>query len=237
MKKKVVKKDRKIKNHDVSKRISTLQKEIIVLFVLVLGLITFIGIQILFVNPSKKEIKIINKAIDDNYVFLGDSITEGYDLEEFFPDKPVINSGVSGYRAKDLLSRLDNMVYRYNPSKVFLLIGTNDIAIGKDKDYIIERIGKIIDEIKLNRKYTEIYVESIYPINSNKIKNRSNDFINELNNEIQLLCKEKEVKYINVHKLLLDENGELSENYSDDGLHLTYEGYEVVTEKLEKYLK
>ena len=129
------------------------------------------------------------------------------------------------------------MVYRYNPSKVFLLIGTNDIEIGKVNDYIIERIGKIIDEIKLNRKYTEIYVESIYPINSNKIKNRSNNFINELNNEIQLLCKEKEVKYINVHKLLLDENGELSENYSDDGLHLTYEGYEVVTEKLEKYLK
>ena len=237
MKKKVVKKKKKANNNELLNKLDKSKKFNIILVIILLGFITFTIIHFVTTNHASKEVKVVNNVLDSNYVFLGDSITAGYDLEEFFSDLPVVNSGVSGYRAKDILSRLDNMVYRYNPSKVFLLIGTNDISRGKDKEYIIGRISKIIDEIKENRKYTEIYVESIYPINSNKVKNRKNDFINELNIEIKSLCKEKEINYIDIHKLLVDDNGELKEEYSDDGLHITYEGYEVITQELEKYLK
>ena len=38
-----------------------------------------------------------------NYVFLGDSITAGYDLDKFYKDYPVVNSGVGGYTTKDML--------------------------------------------------------------------------------------------------------------------------------------
>lgn len=237
MKKKVAKKKLKTNNKELLKKLDKSKRINIILVIILLCFIIFNVIHFMTTNHDAKEVKVVNKLLDNNYVFLGDSITAGYDLEEFFPDLPMVNSGVPGYRAKDIISRLDNMVYRYNPSKVFLLIGTNDISRGKDKEYIIGRISKIIDEIKENRKYTEIYVESIYPINSSKVKNRKNDFINELNIEIKDLCKEKEINYIDIHKLLIDENGELKEEYSDDGLHITYEGYEVITQELEKYLK
>ena len=128
------------------------------------------------------------------------------------------------------------MVYRYNPSKVFLLIGTNDIYKEKSQDEIITNISKIIDNIKENRKYTEIYIESIYPINSNKEKKRTNKEINEINEKIKDLCKEKEVTYLNIGKLLMDDNKELKSDYSKDGLHLNDDAYQVITNELIKYL-
>ena len=65
-----------------------------------------------------------------------------------------------------------NRVYKYNPSKVFLLIGTNQIPMGDSDDKIIDGIKHIIDDIRENRPYAKIYIESIYPINKkiNEIK-------------------------------------------------------------------
>lgn len=218
------------------KELELYKKKTYILIGFLLILIIFIVIHFLTSYHGPKEVKVINHVLDDNYVFLGDSITSGYDLNKYYENYPVVNSGVSGYKTQDILDRMENMVYRYNPSKVFILIGTNDIQDKKDKEYIINNIEKIISNIKENRKYTEIYIESIYPINSNKIKNRSNEFINELNVEIKRLCKEHKIKYIDIHTLLLDENGELDKKYSDDGLHIKKEGYEIITEEIKKYM-
>lgn len=214
-----------------------------VLVSLVLLIIILIIVFIVLVNNhykntyhGPKEVKLINNVLDNNYVFLGDSITEGYDLDKFYKDYPVINSGVGGYTTKTILDKLSNMVYRYNPSKVFLLIGTNDIYKEKSQTEIIENIGKIIDNIKENRKYTEIYIESIYPINSSKEKNRTNKEINEINKKIKKLCKEKKVRYLNIGKLLMDDNKELKTEFTEDGLHINDSAYQVITNELKKYL-
>ena len=54
-----------------------------------------------------------------NYLFLGDSITDFYDLDEYYKDLPVVNSGVSGNTTADILNDMKNRVYNYNPSKYF----------------------------------------------------------------------------------------------------------------------
>ena len=77
--------------------------------------------------------------LDENIVFFGDSITEVYKVDEFFPKRNVINSGISGDRTENLLERMDD-VYRYNPSKVFLLIGINDLNREKSIDEITKNI-------------------------------------------------------------------------------------------------
>lgn len=209
----------------------------IVLLIIIIILSLFIICHFISFDHGPKVINHINKVLDNNYIFLGDSITEGYNLDQYYSNYPVVNSGVGGYTTDQILEKLDKMVYRYNPTKVFLLIGTNDIAQDRSQEHIINNIKQIIDNIKKNRRYTEIYVESIYPINPRKEKLRDNELINRINNDIKQLCEERDVTYINVHDLLIDDQGNLKSEYSNDGLHLTEKGYEVVTSKIKMYLK
>ncbi|HVA01936.1 MAG TPA: GDSL-type esterase/lipase family protein [Terriglobia bacterium] len=61
-------------------------------------------------------------------VFLGDSITEGWDLAKFFPGKPYVNRGIGGQTTPQMLVRMFPDVIDLKPAAVILLAGTNDIA-------------------------------------------------------------------------------------------------------------
>lgn len=196
-------------------------------------------------NLIQKEIIKEVPVVDDNYVFLGDSITDWYDLDKYFEGLPVVNSGVSGYSTSNILNNMNKMVYQYNPSKVFILIGINDLELKVDDDVVVNNIRKIVQGIKKNRRYAKIYVESIYPINNSeddKIEgsiingNRKNSDIIDINNKLVKLTKEEGATYIDLHKELVDDNGLLKIEYTVDGLHLSSEGYEKVTEVLRKYI-
>lgn len=215
------------------------------LFCIIIGLLiisVITNIILLYKNNNKiEQVKVIT---DQNIVFFGDSITYGYNINEFFPNTNVINSGINGNRTSDLISRIDNDVYRYNPSKVIVLIGINDLAAGISQDDITNNIQTIINGIKLNRSYSKIYIESVYPINRNVFdskgftfnKDISNDTIKELNTKIESLCIENDVTYINVYDSLTDVDGNLKESYTKEGLHLTDLGYFKVTKVLENYI-
>lgn len=173
-----------------------------------------------------------------NYLFLGDSITDFYDLDKYYEGLPAVNSGVSGNTTDDILDDMKARVYDYNPSKVFLLIGTNDLQRGDDIDEIVDNIKKIVDNIKENKKGTEIYVESIYPVDEERkgSESRTNEDINKINEKLKSYSENNDVIYINTHDELTDDDGNLKDEYSEDGLHLTDEGYKVITEELKKYL-
>lgn len=213
---------------------------------LVYGLIVVLSLSIicnLYLFCSSKEVTYY--VNDENIVFFGDSITEGYNINEFFPDTYVVNSGVGGNKTIQLLDRIETDVYKYNPSKVFILIGINDLNNGISKKDILNNIQKIINGIKINRKYTKIYIESIYPINRTMLdeikfsfnKDISNSTIIDVNSGIRTLCEENEVTYINVYDSLLDTDGNLKKVYTKEGLHLTDLGYFKVTKVLETYIK
>lgn len=184
---------------------------------------------------------------DENYVFLGDSITDWYPISNFFSDDtPIIKSGFAGYKTYDLLKDMDNTVYKYNPTKVFIQIGTNDLNCDDSSSEVAyNNIVKIIKNIKKNRPYAEIYLESIYPVNQSddeKIQKettgkRNNEEIAELNGQLEEYCKNNEVKYIDMYKELVDEEGNLKLEYTADGLHLSTEGYSKVSNVLKKYIK
>lgn len=213
------------------------------LFILLIGAI-LINIYAL-TRPDKvttvtKEKEVVK--IDDNYLFLGDSITEFYDLDEYYGDLPVVNSGISGNSTKNILDDMEKRVYQYNPSKVFLLIGTNDIHYGTSLEEIVSNIEEIISEIRKNRPYAEVYVESIYPVNEDMdgAGDRTNTEIMEINEKIEKYCKDKKITYIDMFSLLKDSDSEevkLDEDYTKDGLHLSDKGYTVVTKEIKKYLK
>ena len=190
-----------------------------------------------FTNPY--EVKF---DANDNFLFLGDSITELYPLEEYYDNLPVVNSGISGNKTTDILNDMKTRVYQYNPTKVFLLIGTNDLN-STDEDIVdvtFDNIKKIVNEIKENRSDATIYVESVYPVNSvienNVVTNRTNKKVKELNKKLSNYCDEESCEYINLYDDLIDEEGNLKTEYTEDGLHLNSLGYVVITRELLPYL-
>lgn len=176
----------------------------------------------------------------ENIVFLGDSITEIYPLEDIFGKVPIVKSGISGYRTKDILEQLRKMVYQYNPSKVILLIGTNDYLDDSTPDEVASNIKEIVQEIHKHRKNTEIYIESIYPINKSlkkeMVANRDNDKIIETNKKIKDICKEKNLTYIDMYNELIDEDGNFNKKYTYDGLHPNTLGYARISQVLSQYI-
>ena len=182
----------------------------LILIVLIISL--FVNAVLLLKNNSLNSVvEITKKGYEEelrtykedytNYLFLGDSITDFYDLDKYYDGLPVVNSGISGNTTEDILNDMKNRVYDYNPSKVFLLIGTNDLIHDIGVDDIISNIEKIISEIK-GKKY----------------------------------CDENNYTYINMYDKLLDDDGNFSEEYTDDGLHPNENGYEIITKELKKYL-
>lgn len=190
-----------------------------------------------FTNPY--EVKF---DANDNFLFLGDSITELYPLEEYYDNLPVVNSGISGNKTTDILNDMKTRVYQYNPTKVFLLIGTNDLNSTYEDivDVTFDNIKEIINEIKENRSDATIYVESVYPVNSvienNVVTNRTNKKVKELNKKLSNYCDEESCEYINLYDDLIDEEGNLKTEYTEDGLHLNSLGYVVITRELLPYL-
>ncbi|MBE6160643.1 MAG: hypothetical protein E7158_00275 [Firmicutes bacterium] len=188
----------------------------------------------------------INKENKDKILFLGDSITERYDLKKYFPNHNIINSGIGGNLTTDILNDLDNRVYTYKPDKIFLLIGTNDIIYSNLSDIdIANNIELIVTSIKKELPKTKIYVESIYPVNykkNNKVYNNAlltkdnNKRIKKINKLIQKMCNENKCTYIGMYDTLEIFSDTLFNYYTTDGLHINRIGYRIITFKLSKYI-
>lgn len=194
------------------------------------------------INKDKNE----KKIVDENYLFVGDILTKEYDLKEYYSDSPVVNSSNDSLTTHELYDNLKNYIYIYNPSKVFIEVGTFDFTRDDSTVTIVKYISSIIKEIKNNRPFAEIYVESIYPINdsdddiikSEEVDGRTNAVIENANKSIKEICEENDVTYIDLYSDLYSEEDEgLKLDYTTDGFHLSDEGYNVITTKIKRYLK
>ena len=200
-------------------------------------------------NEEKNNTETKDDKVDDvkkeKYVFLGDSIFEQYMTSYFFKGYDTVNSGVSGITALKTLERLDSGLYEYNPTTIFILLGTNDLYFGYTEEETFEHLKNLINKIHEDKPEIVINVLSLLPINLSddpKInksvnENRSNEKINKVNEYLKDFCNSKNINYINVHDILLDEKGELEWNYTREGLHITDLGYHPITMELLKYMK
>jgi len=198
---------------------------------------------------NKKPITTIikNEILNPNIVMLGDSITDGYDLDKYFgTDILMVNSGISGDKTHDISDNIRKRVYEYNPSKVFLLIGINDILYeNASTETVFKQIDFIVNEINEKLPNAKIYIESIYPVNSDwhdyycdgvKGSTESNIIIEETNDLLKKYCEVNGYEYIDVYSSLIDDEKNFDREYTNDGLHPNERGYEVITEILKKYM-
>ena len=218
-----------------------MKKSIILLIIIgIFAICCTKDITAISLGDIQNKTNVINQ--NENIVFVGDSIFDYYPTEKIFSDLPIVNSGVEGNKTTDILNNMEKRIYRYNPTKVFIQIGTNDIE-WEDSDELNEEvyqnIVKIADGIKKNRSQSEIYIISIFPVHNGMpgVNERHISEIKSINAKLKKYCAITEgVDYIDAFSQLTDSEGMLDLDYTDDGLHPNGLGYAKITEILMKYI-
>lgn len=174
-------------------------------------------------------------------IFLGNSITNGGEWAELLGNPHAKNRGISGDTTQGVLDRLSTIT-KGKPSKIFLLIGTNDLSRGKSVDEVAKNVEKIVERVKRESPKTKLYVQSVFPVNPKFNKflghmNRQKD-IAALNAKIKAVAARHGVTYIDVYKsLVIPSTDVMNPEYTNDGLHLLGKGYLKWVEVLKPYPK
>ncbi len=170
-------------------------------------------------------------------MFLGNSITEGGNWRKLLKDSSVVNRGISGDNTFGVIKRVDEVV-RWKPSKLFMLIGVNDLSKSIPNSAVIENIFSIINMIHSGSPETKIYVHSILPVNPG-VKgfmtrfSKQSDII-EINMQLKKYADILKYQYVDIHSAFRDSKELLDARYTYDGLHLNAAGYQHWVEFLKK---
>jgi lysophospholipase L1-like esterase len=173
------------------------------------------------------------KVDSNSIVFLGNSLIDSYEWHEAFRSSRVINRGINGDRLNHLINRLDPILIG-KPEKIFIMAGTNDLAAGKEPKVIVELVKDLIGEIKKHSPRTKLYVYSILP--TDKYAGRDQEAIKEINLELKDLSNQLDFIFIDLYPSFADENEELIQEYTYDGLHLNQRGYEQWVSLTKQYI-
>ena len=188
-------------------------------------------------TESNTNVPVKNNEIEKSrVVLLGDSMTEGLSIYGFFPETHIV--GVNSLNTISALEQVDN-VASFNPAKLFILLGINDIWEGGSVDDYIGQYKKLITEIKGKTNNFSIYIESILPVSQYAMERNSqisNEIINGANLKLYKMAKELNLNYIDVNSGLKDKEGNLGSEYSNDGVHLINTYYPLWTDKLASYM-
>lgn len=219
-----------------------------IVLISVLGALLIVATIYLFVFHTNKINRLqifeeVNKdGIQGATVFFGDSLTDFFPVQDFFPNQTIYNRGIAGDKTSDLLKRIDNVI-ALKPHKVFLQIGTNDLGKNIKPRKIVDNIIKIHDQLKENVPHIEIYIISLYPVSHHRMwlspiiaGLRSNKAIREVNFLLKMECTDRNIPYINLHEHLEDHKGRIKREYTLEGLHITGLGYSAIAEVLRPYV-
>ena len=166
-------------------------------------------------------------------VFMGDSITIGWKLEDSFPGKPYVNRGISGQTTPQMLVRMFPDVIDLKPAAVIILAGTNDISrnTGPMTPTMIEENLQAMTELA-QAHGIKVVLCSILPIadyGPNKMsEGRPPADILKINTWMKAYAARAHAIYADYFSATVDGAGSLKPGISRDGLHPTADGYKLM---------
>ncbi len=167
-----------------------------------------------------------NEKYDDYEVevaFLGDSLTDLYDLEKYYPQYITSNRGIGGDTTYDLEERLQVSVYDLKPQVLVMLIGANN------PDTMLDNYESILQGIKTNLPDTKVVLLSMTAMGGEVWGSRNQQAAYN-NVSIKLLAEKYGFTFVDLFSPLYDVSiGEVYEGYTVDGGHFTDKGYTAVT--------
>jgi lysophospholipase L1-like esterase len=174
--------------------------------------------------------------LENRVVFMGDSITAGWHLNESFPDKPYINRGIGGQTTPQMLVRFRQDVIDLKPKVVVILAGINDIAGNTGPMTLEQTEDNLASMAELaSTNHISVVLCSVTP---------AFDFpwspgmtpapkVIALNGWIKLYANEKGYAYVDFHSAMKDGRDGLPASLSKDGVHPTPAGYAVMAPLVE----
>lgn len=172
-------------------------------------------------------------------VFMGNSITEAWP-KALFDGKPYVNRGISGQTTPQMLLRFRQDVIDLKPKIVLILAGTNDIA-GNTGPMTLEEIrDNILSMVELAQSNGILpIVCSVLPAYDYPWRPglQPNIKIPKLNAMLAKMAKEKQVPYLDYFKAMADERNGLPKKFTTDEVHLTNEGYKMLSKLAEEAIQ
>lgn len=174
-------------------------------------------------------------AAQPRVVFLGDSITDMWRLNEYFPGRDFVNRGIGGQITGQMLGRFYADVIALKPAAVVILAGTNDIARGVAPETIQNNLTMMHELAEAHK--IKVILASILPVSDHhkdvhpayeQTKRRPLPAILEMNRWIQGFCERRGCVYLNYYPALAGPDGQLAPNLADDGLHPNAAGYRIM---------
>ena len=186
-------------------------------------------------------------------VFMGDSITDLWRLEEYFPGRPYVNRGIGGQTTPQMLVRMYPDVIELKPAVMVLLAGTNDIArnTGPMTAEMIQQNIMAMNELAQHHGI-KVILCSVLPVSdypflrqqsgqsaavatpgpgaarAKMTDGRPPAEIVKLNTWMKDYASRVKAVYADYFAATVDEKGMLKEGISADGLHPNPKGYELL---------
>ena len=163
--------------------------------------------------------------------FIGDSLTDGYDLAQYYPQYVTANRGIGGDTTFGVEERLQISLFDLKPKVVVMLIGANNM------DTMFQNYESILQSLKENLPESKIVLCSLTAMGGEHW-GRKNQLAAYNNVSIKLLAQKYGYTYVDLYSALYDVSiGEVYEGYTVDGGHFTHEGYTVVTAQITPVLE
>ena len=173
---------------------------------------------------------------ESRVVFFGDSITEGWNLEEHFPGKPYINRGICAQTTPQMLVRFRPDVIALGAGVAVILAGTNDIG-GNTGPMSLEEIAANLAsmaDIAKAHGVRAVFSSLLPPAHKETPGSRFNllkhplDTVLSLNAWLQSYCAAGGLEFIDYFRAMSGPNGLVRPELSEDGLHPTALGYQIM---------
>lgn len=176
--------------------------------------------------------------VPNRVVFIGDSITDGWKLGEYFPGKPYVNRGISGQTTAQMLVRMMPDVIDLKPSVMVVLAGTNDIA----RNNGMQTLKQITDNFQAMTELAQLHgikvvFCAVLPISDytsrQQTVSRPPADILKLNAWLKQYAEAKGAIFADYYTATVDEKGYLKNGTSNDGLHPNADGYRLMVPVVE----
>jgi len=184
-----------------------------------------------FMQKHEKYVDQAKKG-DVDLLFLGDSITEGWNkqkeiFDEHFAKYKPANFGIGGDRTQHVLWRIENgeLEPPMKPKLIVLMIGTNN-SNSDPADKIASGVEKIVSTAR-QKTDAKILLLAIFPRGETPEKAaKQREVIKGVNERIKKLDDGKNVRFLDIGDQLMNPDGKISKEIMPDYLHLSKEGYE-----------